>query len=167
MTIIRFIKKYESCTTFIEIADLPCPYDKVFVELSNLAYKALETDKIVFTISEIKEGCPNLTMTPSNRNGLGLLKAVQYFSAQIGNDQVTFHFLHFSIQEYMAAWYISTLSVNNQIKLLKETFWEHRYYNTWIMYVGITGGHSFALKHFLSGNWLQFFSRFLNSLKNI
>ena len=32
------------------------------------------------------------------------------------------------------------------------------------MYVGITGGHSFALKHFLSGNWLQVFSRFLNSL---
>ena len=45
MTIVRFIKKYESCTTVIGIADLPCPYDKVFVELANLAYKALKTDK--------------------------------------------------------------------------------------------------------------------------
>ena len=165
MTIIRFIKKYKGCTTVIEIADLPCPYDKVFVELANLAYKALEIDKIVFTIFEIKEGCPNLTMTPSNWNGLGLLKAAPYFSPQMGNDQVTFHFLHFSIQEYMAAWYISTLSDNKQIKLLQKTFWEHRYYNTWIMYVGITGGSSFALRHFLSGNRFQFYSKFFKALR--
>ena len=165
MTIIRFIKKYESCTTVIEIADLPCPYDKVFVELANLAYKALEIDKIVFTIFEIKEGCPNLTMTPSNWNGLGLLKAAPYFSPQMGNDQVTFHFLHFSIQEYLAAWYISTLSDNKQIKLLQKTFWEHRYYNTWIMYVGITGGSSFALRHFLSGNRFQFYSKIFKALR--
>ena len=84
-------------------------------------------------------------MTTSNWNGLGLLKAVQYFCAEMGNDRVTFHFLHFSIQEYMAAWYISTLSDSKQIKLLQKTFWEHRYYNTWIMYVGITKGSSFPL----------------------
>ena len=113
MTNVRFIKKYESCTTVIEIADLPNPYNKMFVELARLAYETLKADKIVFTLSEIKKGCPNLTMTPSNWNGLGLLKAVQYFSPQIGNVQVTFHFLHFSIQEYMAAWYISTIIKSN------------------------------------------------------
>ena len=159
MAIIRFIKKYENCNTIISITDLPKQYEKVFKELAKLAYKALKTDKIVFTMSEIQKGCPNLTMTPSNWNGLGLLKAVQYFSQKMGNDQVTFHFLHFSVQEYIAAWYISTLSNNKQIKLLKETFWEHRYYNTWIMYVGITGGSSFALRHFLSANRFQFYSK--------
>ena len=165
MTIVRFIKKYDKSNTIIDIAELFDPYDKLFLELSKLAYKALETDKIVFTLPEIKKGCPNLTMTSSNWNGLGLLKAVQCFSVQMGNDQVTFHFLHFSIQEYMAAWYISTLSDRDQIKLLQKTFWEHRYYNTWIMYVGITGGSSFALKHFLSGNWFQLYSKLFRSSK--
>ena len=165
MTIVRFIKKYDKSNTIIDIAELFDPYDKLFVELSELAYKALETDKIVFTLPEIKEGCPNLTMTSSNWNGLGLLKAVQCFSVQMGNDQVTFHFLHFSIQEYMAAWYISTLSDRDQIKLLQKTFWENRYYNTWIMYVGITGGSSFGLKHFLSGNWFQLYSKLFRSSK--
>ena len=165
MTIVRFIKKYDKSNTIIDIAELLDPYDKLFVELSKLAYKALETDKIVFTLPEIKKGCPNLTMTSSNWNGLGLLKAVQCFSIHMGNDQVTFHFLHFSIQEYMAAWYISTLSDRDQIKLLQKTFWEHRYYNTWIMYVGITGGSSFALKHFLSGNWFQLYSKLFRSSK--
>ena len=146
------LKKYENRDTIIDIAKLPHPYDKILTELARLAYKALKTDKIVFTLSEINKDCPNLTMTSSNWNGLGLLKAVQCYSKEIGNDQATFHFLHFSIQEYMAAWYISTLSGRKQIKLLQKTFWEHRYYNTWIMYVGITGGSSFALRHFMSGN---------------
>ena len=164
MTIVRFVKKYENCNSVINITNLPHPHDKMFVELAKLAYKALKTDKIVFTLPEIKKDCPNLTMTSSNWNGLGLLKAAQYFSADIGNDEVTLHFLHFSIQEYMAAWYISTLSNSKQIKLLRKTFWEHRYYNTWIMYVGITCGSSFALRHFLSDNKFQIYSKLCNNL---
>ena len=165
MTIVRFIKRYENCNAIIRIDNLHHPYDKLFAELAKLAYEALKTDKIVFTLSEIKIGCPNLTMTSSNWNGLGLLKAAQYFSVEIGNNQVTFHFLHFSLQEYMAAWYISTLSEREQIKLLKETFWEHRYYNAWIMYVGITCGSSFALRHFLSGNRFKFYSKLIKNSK--
>ena len=161
MTILHFIQKTDTkiSTVTANMAKLPFPHNKVFEELTRLAYKALKIDKIVFTLNEIEEACPNLTMASSNWSGLGLLKAVKYFNTEIGKDLVTFHFLHFSIQEYMAALYISDLSNNKQTKLLKETFWQHRYYNTWIMYVGITcggPGGSFALKHFLSGNWFQF-----------
>ena len=163
MTIVRFIQQVDTqlFQVITSIADLPHPHDKVFKELTRLAYKALKIDKIVFRFNEIKEICPNLATISTNWNGLGLLKAVQYFNAEIGN--VTFHFLHFSIQEYMAALYISTLSNKKQIKLLKESFWQHRYYNTWIMYVGITCGSSFALKHFLSGNWFQISTRIFKS----
>ena len=159
MTIVRFIQKsnVKSTTIINDIANLPNPHNKVFKELAQLAYKSLKIDKIIFTLNEIEMVCPNMSTTSSNWNGLGLLKAVQYF--EVGNNCVTFHFLHFSIQEYMAAWYISTLSNRKQIKLLKKTFWLQRYYNTWIMYVGITCGSSFALKHFLSGNWFQFSTR--------
>ena len=159
MTIVRFIKKYNNCDTIANITSLPHPYNKLFVELAKLAYKALKIDKIVFTLPEIKESCPNLTMTSSNWNGLGLLKAVKCFSEEICNDQVTFHFLHFSLQEYMAAWHISLQSKSKQIELLQKTFWEHRYYNVWIMYVGITHGSTFALRHFLSGNHFQFYTK--------
>ena len=163
MTIVRFIQKVDTQVfkVITGIAELPHPHDKVFKEVTRLAYKGLEIDKIAFRLNEIKEICPHLATISSNWNGLGLLKAVQYFNAEIGN--VTFHFLHFSIQEYMAALYISTLSHNKQIKLLNETFWQHRYYNTWIMYVGITCGSSFALKHFLSGNRLQLSTRIFKS----
>ena len=163
MTIVRYIQKVDTQVSKVitSIAELPHPHNKVFGELTRLAYKALKIDKIVFKLNEIKEVCPNLAMISSNWNGLGLLKAIQHFNAEIGN--VTFHFLHFSIQEYMAALYISMLSHNKQIKLLNKTFWQHRYYNTWIMYVGITCGSSFALKHFLSGNWFQFSTKIFKS----
>ena len=159
MTIVRFIQKVDikAFEIITNITRLPCPYNKVFEELTRIAYNALKIDKIVFRLNEIEEVCPNLATIPSNWNGLGLLKAVRHTNAELGN--VTFHFLHFSIQEYMAALYISTLSNNKQIKLLKDTFWEHRYYNTWIMYVGITCGSSFALKHILSGHRFQLFTK--------
>ena len=161
MTILHYIRKYNKkiapfITRQISFSTLPCPHNKVYEDLAKLAYKALTVDKIVFTINEIERACPNLTMNSSNWNGLGLLKAVRYYDFKEGCDQVTLHFLHFSIQEYMAALYISTLPNNEQIKLLKKTFWQHRFYNTWVMYVGITCGGSFALKHFLCGNWFQF-----------
>ena len=163
MTILHFIKRIDikAFKIITNITRLPNPYNIVFEELARLAYEALKVNNIVFRLNEIEEICPNLAVTSNNWSGLGLLKAVQHVGAEIGN--VTFHFLHFSIQEYMAALYISTLSNNEQIQLLKETFWLHHYYNTWIMYVGITCGNSFALKHFLSGNWFQLSTRIFKS----
>ena len=159
VTILHFIRKLDMqiSKTVTSISELPDPYNKVFEELTRLAYKALKIDKVVFRLKEIKDMCPNIALSPSNWSGLGLLKVVQCNDIEMGN--VTFNFLHFSIQEYLAAWYISTLPNGKQIKLLEETFWEHRYYNTWIMYVGITCGKSFSLKHFLSGNKFQLFTK--------
>ena len=165
MTIVRFIKKLDNCDAIISIASLPHPHSEVFVELASLAYEALIIDKIVFTLPEIREGCPNLATTISNWNGLGLLKAVKHYCAESCNDQVTFHFLHFSLQEYMAAWHISMMPEGKQIELLQETFWKHHYYNMWIMYVGITCGSTFALRYFLSGNRFQFYTKLFNTFE--
>lgn len=150
MTIIRFLQKQGYNCNTLGLSELPHPHNEVFKELSCFAFKALKNDQLVFTLAELKANCPNLTS--SNWNGLGLLKSAKYFDYNNSKEELTCHFLHFSIQEYMAAYYISNLSSNEQIRLLKSTFWTIRYYNTWIMYVGITGGNSFGLKHFFSGN---------------
>ena len=152
MTINRSVKKEKQSSDSLllkDLSDLPEPHNKVFEDLCQLAFNALRADKIVFEFDEIKNICPNLTMTPDSWSGLGLLKAVRFVNT------VSFHFLHFSIQEYLATYHIASLSNSAQINLLKRTFWEIRYYNTWIMYVGITGGNKFAWKHFISGNWFQ------------
>jgi len=158
MTIKRFIEKTDEQNCIKNVVNntmLPFPHNEVFKELVQLAFKGLQTEKKIFTLEEIQSSCPNLTATSISMNGLGLLKAVPFFNRQTCTEDVTFRFLHFSIQEYMAAYCIAKLSDQKQIKLLQKTFWEHRFYNTWIMYVGITGGTSFALKHFLSGNAIK------------
>ena len=160
VTITRFLKKVsnEDFCSASEFSDLPEAHNKVFNELSKLAYNALVKDKIVFTRDEIIKACPHLTMKSVNWNGLGLIKAAHY-----SDDSVSFHFLHFSVQEYMAAYYIALLPDNEQLKLLKSTFWSIRYFNTWIMYVGITQGEKFAWKHYLSGNWFQASTHFFKT----
>ena len=154
MTIIHFLKKDKviPMTTISSLDDLPAPYDQVVKELSQFAFIALQKDQLVFTLTEVKAKCP--TLTPSNWYGLGLLKPVQYFKPQDACDHESFHFLHYSMQEYMAAYYIASLKSSELLSLLKKTFWNIRYLNTWIMYVGITGGKQFSFTHFLSGNHL-------------
>ena len=59
------------------------------------------------------------------------------------------------------------MSEADQLKCMKEKFWDNRYYNTWIMYVGLTKNQlPVTFKHFLSGNWFLLHTRFLNWWNN-
>jgi len=160
-TIVHFLKKNKdkvmsSVPTITSLNDLTQPYDQIIKELSQFAFLALQRDQLVFTLTEVKEICPGLT--PANWYGLGLLKPSRYYKPQDVCEHESFHFLHFSIQEYMAAYHIASLPNYELRKLLQDTFWNVRYFNTWIMYVGITGGKNFEFKHFLSGNRLTLFT---------
>ena len=161
ITIRRFLKKSkQQVHTISKFSEVPKPHNQILLEISKLAFTSLKDDKIVFTATEIRRFCPSLLKDSKNWNGLDLLKAVQYFSLEENVDELSFNFLHFSVQELLAAYHISLMSENQQIKLLKETFWNSRYFNTWIMYVALTKDQPFAFKHFLSGNRLQIFTRF-------
>ena len=161
MTIKHFIKKNNPVfegKSLLKISELPKPYNEAFNELLQLAFYALTEDKIVFSFKDqILKACPILKT--GNLEGLGLLKVTEYVST------TSFHFLHFSIQEYLAAYYISLQPDSFQLHLLKTTFWDICYFNTWIMYVGITGGEKVAWKHFISGNWLMIFTKVSKPLK--
>ena len=139
------------------------PYGRIFKEISKLAFKALEKDKIVFTTAELQETCPCLEAQSENWNGLGLLKPVQLFTVENILRNVSFNFLHFTVQEILAAYHITLMSEEDQLECMKQTFWDNRYYNTWIMYVGLTKNQlPITFKHFLSGNWFLLLTRFLN-----
>ena len=161
MTITRCIKRNDKKFSgkYLKISELPEPYNEIFNELLQLAYHALTKDKIVFNSDEefVQQFCKNLKS--GNCEGLGLLKVTEHVN------NVSFHFLHFSIQEYLAAYYIASLSSSRQFQLLKDTFWDIHYFNTWIMYVGITGGKKLAWKHYISGNWFMLSTKIFKSSK--
>jgi len=162
MTIRHFLSKSANETSVINnLKTLPPPHDRAIKELSQFAFFALEKDKLVFSRAELQVACPNLT--PAGWYGLGLLKQVEYFNPCNGVHYESFHFLHFSVQEYMAAHYISSLPRNKLLEKLNNTFWKPRYFNMWIMYVGITGGTHPQFRNFLSGNSTQMSRRQLDT----
>jgi len=132
-----------------ELTDLPEPYNKIIQQLSKLSLEALNDNKLIFTTDEIKAVCPDITAIPGAINGFGLLQAVEHFG--LTGTTITFNFLHFSIQEYLAAHYIANLPADKKLKIIEEKFWSNIHFNMFSMYITLTKGQQPSFKHFLSG----------------
>ena len=136
-----------SCTNVQTIANFPQYIRSVINKLSKLAFKGLQANRLVFTKTEVKEVCPEVAIDniPGAINGFGLLQAVQHYSKEGAGETVTLNFVHFTMQEYLAALYVSSLSREQQSSLMKKTFWDGQFNLMWIMYVGIVGPESIEL----------------------
>ena len=125
-------------TTSPKLCDLPEPYNKIIQQLSKLSLEALNDDKLIFTLNEIKAACPDITAIPGAIKGFGLLQAVEHFS--LTGKTVTFNFLHFSIQEYLAAHYIANLPAEEELRIIEDKFWSDIHFNMFSIYVTLTKG---------------------------
>ena len=132
-----------------KLTDLPEPYNKIIQQLSKLSLEALNDDKLIFTFEEIKEACPDITAIPGAINGCGLLQAVEHFG--FTGTTTTINFLHFSIQEYLAAHHIANLPADEELKIIEEKFWSDIHFNMFSIYVSLTKGQRPSFKHFLCG----------------
>ena len=150
VTIARYLKRKHKQTLSVKLLQsLPMPYKVQLDNLAKLAFVFLGCDKIVFNDDDVANDCPDCV---GKWDSLGLLKIVKYYNFLKDSTSSSYNFLHFSIQEFLAAYYIVSLGNNKQIELLKNKFWNSKYLNTGIMYCGLTSGNSFALKHYLSGH---------------
>ena len=132
-----------------KLINLPEPYNKIIQQLSKLSLEALNDDKLIFTFEEIKEACPDITAIPGAINGCGLLQAVEHFG--FTGTTTTINFLHFSIQEYLAAHHIANLPADEELKIIEEKFWSDIHFNMFSIYVSLTKGQRPSFKHFLCG----------------
>jgi len=160
-------KKYKT-VGFDKLTDLPPQIFSVVHQLSKLAYNGVQNSKLVFSLEEIKQLCPKINSTEGTLNGFGLLQAVEHYNplSALGKT-ASFNFLHYSMQEYLAAFYISTLSNEKQYSIMisfkpmnyvlgpgkfqtveVNSFWHSQFVFMWLMYVGITG-QSLAFISFL------------------
>ena len=131
------------------INQLPEPYCKVVQQFSKLSLDALNRNQIIFSLKEIKSTCPEIDTIPGAINGFGLLQTIQHYG--ISRRKQTFNFLHFSLQEFLAANYVTQLPRNEQLSILKRYFGNDTHLNMFSFYVAITKGQNSALKQFVSG----------------
>ena len=138
-------------TVVADMNDLPKNIINIIKGLSKLAFAGLQDDKLVFSYDEIKANCSEIENDiPGAFNGFGLLQVVQHFPKTGAGTTVSFNFLHFTMQEYLASLYVSTaIPYEQQLSLMEETFWSSKYNFMWMMYVGISGINSQIFMQFL------------------
>ena len=130
------------------LTDLPEPYNKIIQQLSKLSLEALNNNKLTFTRDEITAACPDIAATPGAINGFGLLQAVQHIGLLA--EKTTFNFIHFTVQEYLTAHYISHLPPDEELRVIETKFWSDIHFNMFTMYIALTKGQRSSFKKFLS-----------------
>jgi len=140
---------HDTVNTVIKLTNLPLKEQNVINKLSKLAYLGKLSHCLVFTSDEIKQICPEIFDMPEAANGFGLLKAVSHYPKTGAGTTTSFIFLHLTMQEFLAAVHVSKLSVNEQLTLLDQTFWNGLFQYMWIMYIGTVGINSRAFVRFI------------------
>ena len=150
-TICRHLSKFAKPLThdITDLTDLPEPYNRIIQELSKLSLEALNNNKLIFTLHELTAACPDIAAIPGAINGFGLLQAVQHFGLYAKT--MTLNFIHFTIQEFLAAHYIAHLPPNEELKVIEDNFWSDIHYNMFTIYISLTKGQRSSFKTFLSG----------------
>ena len=148
-TICRHLAKHGDIpnNTITNLTNLPNPYSKIIQQLSKFSLEALNNEKLEFTFDEIKMACPDIVNVPGAINGFGLLQAVQHFG--ITGNTITFNFLHFTIQEFLAAYHITCLLPNDELKMLREKFWSETHSNMFAIYIMLTNGQRPSFRQFI------------------
>ena len=100
-------------------------------KLSELAFKGLQELKLVFTFDEVKQIYPHIDETVTR---LGLLQTNEYYPYKRAGTNISFSFLHYTMQEFLAALHVSLLPGEQQSSWIQKTFWEDRYLFMWEMF---------------------------------
>lgn len=114
------------------LESLPSDMQVPFENLCRLAFHGVTENEVTFTSHEVTR----LGLTPKIYN-LGLLQAVQSFTSL--DKDMTYNFLHLSIQEFLAAYHIATkMTATEQAKRFQELIDQPRFSAVFQFYAGLT-----------------------------
>ena len=139
-----------------DLTNLPEPCGKIIKQLSKFSLEAINNNQLTFTLDDIKKACPDIAAIPGAINGFGLLQAIQHFG--LTGRTMTLNFVHFSVQEFLAAYYITTLQPSEEFEVIKEKFWSEVHLNVFSMYIALTKGQrpSLSIFYLMGTEPLQF-----------
>ena len=112
------------------LESLPSTIVKHLCNLTHTAFSGMTEDKLVFEYNELKEA---KTALP-----LGLLNMIDTY--QCYQEKQYYQFLHFTIQEFLAARYLAKqFTSNEKLQFVKSHLSEDRYRITLLFLAGLTG----------------------------
>ena len=123
----------EGIEKLISLNDLPESISEQFSQLCFLAYKGIESRTVIFYSKSLHD----IGIDEGKISCLGILQITSV--ASVYGRQKSYNFLHLTLRDFCAAWYISKLSSEEQLKLLKASYYDDQYEMVWRFYSGITG----------------------------
>ena len=131
------MSRYLQTKGVLSVDKLPVKHRAYFQQLTEFAFKTMESDKVMFSNMDIEKFSHAFALSSMELSGLGLFKATEQFSLKKKKNVMWYNFLHLSIHEFLAAFYIKSLELSEQFKLLKQKFFAQHYLNVWILFVGL------------------------------
>ena len=129
-------KKLYDSTKLTSLNHLPDCVFNLLHKLGKMAYYELLCDRMTFKEEVVQKYCFDSNIIPEDFDGMGLLHVNnRIYSTHVSK---TYQFIHRTIQELLAAWYLSKQSKEFQHKELLHLFGQKRLEMIWIFYGGLT-----------------------------
>ena len=128
----RHSAKQEQGTQHISSFDkLPLDLQESFMNICILAYHGVIDNRATFPAE-----CLEPLGLPKNMETLGLIQGIQSFIFL--DSSVSYNFLHLSVQELLASFYISKLPGNEQVNVFEKLFGQPRFAAVFQFYAAFT-----------------------------
>jgi hypothetical protein len=139
-TLKRFIKRTlgnRAASWFRRIEELKNPSCEHFKSLCRLAFEGLEIDKLVFPVYDLKEFFPTECQFHLDLPVLDLMTSAKSYS--VFGDEDTYNFLHLTVQEFLAAYWIAHYSTDAaKLKFYQDKMTENRFRMVLLFLSGMT-----------------------------
>ena len=135
---IRRTKNNRAADRLSYLNRLPAPSKDHFNSLCNLAFKGLEEDKLVFKGDEVEEYFPdNYQELDVDLPVLDLMTSAKSYSSRGAQD--TYSFLHLTIQEFLAAYWVAQNFTDAQkVHFFQQHIWNTRFRMVLLFLSGLT-----------------------------
>ena len=136
--ILRNIKKANPFTGLIGLEsfdDIPTANQEMFWLTCAFAYNCLSEDQLVFTESKVASTLPQVLDSSDKFLCLGLLQCARSL-LPVGQG-LSFHFVHLTIQEFLAALHLVTLPNEEKLKICEAHAWSSRFAMVWRFVFGL------------------------------
>ena len=129
--IIRHMKKQGKNIKISSLDELPLDIQEQFNNLCTLAYHGVMENKATFSEDDLQS-----FKLPTELSTLSLMQGVASLTA-FGESRL-YNFLHLSTQELLAAYFITKMRPEEQVKVFNELFEQPRFANVFQFYAGFS-----------------------------
>jgi len=147
---------------FESLDNLPPDISEMVLNFGKMGYYCLLNSKLNFSEKEISDQCFNSKGIPLELNEVAILELHTIVNG--AHVSKTYQFVHRTLQELLAAWYLSQQTIPFQQNAIKKYFKEKELQILWIFYAGLTKFNPIPFDRVVTSNYIKKFKSLFSSI---